>query len=100
MCRPPASCGGSDTGGTILKTAPLTGVWRSPGLVKVEGDFFMGGFAYGDGIARYLNDLGGDNLDGVIGPDGKVHPLTAMAAITASRITGAQACVRTSWAGC
>ncbi|MDF2496322.1 DcaP family trimeric outer membrane transporter [Sphingomonas sp.] len=45
------------------------------GLVKVEGDFFMAGFAYGEGIARYFNDLGGDNLDGVIAPDGKVHPL-------------------------
>lgn len=45
------------------------------GLLKMEGDFMMGGFAYGEGIARYFNDLGGTTYDGVVGPDGKVHTL-------------------------
>lgn len=46
-------------------------------LVKLGGDFAMGSFTYGDGIARYFNDLGGKGYDGVIGPDGDVRSLTA-----------------------
>lgn len=47
------------------------------GLVKLGGDFAMASFTYGDGIARYLNDLGGKGYDAVIGLDGDVRPLTA-----------------------
>ena len=47
------------------------------GLVKVKGDFVMGSFSYGEGIARYFNDLGGKGYDAVIAPNGDVELLTA-----------------------
>ena len=47
------------------------------GLAKIEGDFLMAGFTYGDGIARYFNDLGGLGYDAVIEPSGRVRPLEA-----------------------
>ena len=37
----------------------------------------MASFTYGDGIARYFNDLGGRGYDAVITPDGRVEPLRA-----------------------
>lgn len=47
------------------------------GLIKVNGDFVMGAFTYGEGISRYFNDLGGKGYDGVITPDGDLELLTA-----------------------
>lgn len=47
------------------------------GLVKVGGDFVVGAFTYGEGIARYFNDLSGKGYDGVITPSGDVELLTA-----------------------
>lgn len=47
------------------------------GLVTIYGDFLMAGLTYGDGIARYFNDLGGLGYDGVVEPDGKIRPLKA-----------------------
>lgn len=47
------------------------------GLVHVGGDFVMGGFTWGDGIARYFNDIGGKGYDAVIEPDGSVRTLQA-----------------------
>lgn len=47
------------------------------GLFKVGGDFVMAGFTYGDGVARYLNDLGGRGYDGLVQPDGELRTLSA-----------------------
>lgn len=44
-------------------------------LGHVGGDFVMASFTYGDGIARYFNDLGGRVYDGVIDADGNVRTL-------------------------
>lgn len=46
-------------------------------LIKVGGDFVMGAFTYGDGIARYFNDLGGKGYDAAIRDDGSLEVLTA-----------------------
>lgn len=46
------------------------------GLIKVNGDFVMGAFTYGEGIGRYFNDLGGKGYDAVITPAGDVELLT------------------------
>lgn len=46
-------------------------------LVKLGGDFAMAGVTYGDGVARYINDLGGRGYDALIQPDGKVRTLSA-----------------------
>jgi hypothetical protein len=43
-------------------------------------DMLMFGAAWGKGIARYLADTGGLNLDAVVGPDGKLHPLDGVGA--------------------
>lgn len=43
-------------------------------------DLLMFGAAWGKGIARYLADTGGLDLDAVVGPDGKLHTLTGMGA--------------------
>jgi Porin subfamily len=43
-------------------------------------DLLMFGAAWGRGIARYLADTGGLNLDAVVGPDGKLHPLDGVGA--------------------
>jgi hypothetical protein len=42
------------------------------------GDLLMFAAAWGKGIARYLADTGGLNLDAVVGPDGKLHTLTGI----------------------
>jgi len=47
------------------------------GLVKLGGDFAMAGVTYGDGVARYFNDLGGRGYDALIEPGGDVRTLTA-----------------------
>lgn len=47
------------------------------GLFKLGGDFAMAGVTYGDGVGRYLNDLGGRGYDGLIQPDGDVRTLSA-----------------------
>ncbi|MFK0299180.1 DcaP family trimeric outer membrane transporter [Brevundimonas sp. NPDC090276] len=47
------------------------------GLFKLGGDFAMAGVTYGDGVARYFNDLGGRGYDGLIQPDGDVRTLSA-----------------------
>lgn len=46
------------------------------GLLKLGDDFVMGGVTYGDGAARYVNDLGGRGYDGVIQPDGDLRTLS------------------------
>lgn len=46
------------------------------GLFKLGGDFAMAGFTYGDGAARYFNDLGGSGYDGLIQPDGDLRTLS------------------------
>jgi hypothetical protein len=46
-------------------------------------DLLMFGTNWGKGIARYLNDTGGLNLDAVVGPDGKLYPLTGWGAYAA-----------------
>ncbi|MFZ3483340.1 DcaP family trimeric outer membrane transporter [Sphingomonas sp. 3-13AW] len=47
------------------------------GLLQVRGDFLMAGFTFGNGIARYINDLGGRGYDAVVAPDGTIHRLKA-----------------------
>lgn len=47
------------------------------GLFKLDGDFVMASFTYGDGVARYVSDLGGRGYDGLIQPDGDVRSLSA-----------------------
>ncbi len=47
------------------------------GLVKLGEDFVMGSVTYGDGAARYVNDLAGRGYDGLIQPDGDVRTLSA-----------------------
>ncbi|HUH09124.1 MAG TPA: DcaP family trimeric outer membrane transporter [Brevundimonas sp.] len=47
------------------------------GLFKLGEDFAMAGVTYGDGVARYFNDLGGSGYDGLIQPDGEVRTLSA-----------------------
>ena len=44
------------------------------------GDLLMFAAGWGKGIARYLADTGGLNLDAVVGPDGKLHTLTGVGA--------------------
>lgn len=47
-------------------------------LVKVAGgDFIMGSFTYGEGIARYVSDLRGGGYDAAIRGDGSLDLLTA-----------------------
>ncbi len=46
------------------------------GLVKLNDDFAMAGFTYGDGVTRHFNDLGGRGYDALVQPDGKVRTLT------------------------
>lgn len=47
------------------------------GLFKLGEDFAMAGVTYGDGVARYFNDLGGRGYDGMIQPDGDLRTLSA-----------------------
>jgi hypothetical protein len=47
------------------------------GLAKVGGDFVMASFTYGDGIARYFNDLGGRGYDALVLPNLQVRTLTS-----------------------
>ena len=47
------------------------------GLIKVGDDFVMGAITYGDGVARYFNDLGGKGYDAAIREDGSLEVLTA-----------------------
>ena len=55
--------------------AQLTGSFKV-GSFASYNDLLMFGLNWGKGIARYLNDLGGANLDAVVGEDGKLHVLT------------------------
>jgi hypothetical protein len=43
-------------------------------------DLLMFAAGWGKGMARYLADTGGLDLDSVVGPDGKLHTLTALGA--------------------
>ncbi|GLQ99647.1 DcaP family trimeric outer membrane transporter [Dyella mobilis] len=44
------------------------------------GDLLMFGAGWGKGIARYLADTGGLDLDAVVEPDGKLHVLSGLGA--------------------
>lgn len=58
------------------ESAPGYGIGLS-GLAKLGGDFAMAGLTYGDGVARYFNDLGGRGYDALIEPGGDVRTLSA-----------------------
>lgn len=49
------------------------------GLASLGDDFAMASFTYGQGIARYVNDLGGRGLDALAAPDGSVETLATYA---------------------
>jgi hypothetical protein len=61
------------------KGASLSGVFKTGGSSHY-GDLLTFGTVWGKGIAHYLNDTGGLGLDGVVGPDGRLHPLTGWGA--------------------
>ncbi|MFK2900217.1 porin [Dyella jejuensis] len=54
--------------------AQLTGSFKVATLSPYS-DLLMFGAGWGKGIARYLADTGGLNLDAVVGPDGWLHTL-------------------------
>lgn len=54
--------------------AQLTGSFKVGSFVPYS-DLLMFGLNWGKGIARYLGDLGGANLDAVAGTDGRLHAL-------------------------
>ncbi len=45
------------------------------GVVKLGGDYLVGGATSGQGISRYLNDLSGKGYDATISPGGDLEPL-------------------------
>lgn len=59
---------GSDSG--MAGGLAFTGTWGPEG-----GGYFVFGALGGEGIASYLGDLGGLDLDGVVDPQGELHML-------------------------
>ncbi|WP_164931874.1 DcaP family trimeric outer membrane transporter [Dyella sp. M7H15-1] len=57
--------------------AQLSGSFKV-GPSSPYGDLLMFAAGWGKGIARYLTDTDGLNLDAIVGPDGKLHPLTGI----------------------
>jgi hypothetical protein len=55
--------------------AQLTGSFKV-GSSAPYNDMLMFGLNWGKGIARYLNDLDGANLDAIAGQDGRLHVLS------------------------
>ncbi len=45
------------------------------GVVKLGGDYLVGGVTGGQGIGRYINDLSGKGYDAAIAPGGALEPL-------------------------
>ncbi|GLQ45702.1 hypothetical protein GCM10007862_07530 [Dyella lipolytica] len=62
--------------------ASLTSSFKM-GTFSSYSDLLMFGTNWGKGIARYIADTGGLNLDAVVGPDGKLHALTGWGAYAA-----------------
>jgi hypothetical protein len=60
----------------------LTGAFKV-GQFAPYSDLLMFGTNWGKGIARYIADTGGLNLDAVVGPDGKLYALTGWGAYSA-----------------
>jgi hypothetical protein len=59
--------------------AQLSGSFKV-GSSDPYSDIFMFAAGWGKGIARYLADTDGLNLDAIVGPDGKLHTLTGVGA--------------------
>lgn len=89
--------------------AQLTGSFKL-GSFASYGDLLMFGLNWGKGIARYLNDLGGANLDAVVGQDGRLHILSEWGAYAgythywsenwrSNLVYGALRMPRSSWLG-
>lgn len=55
--------------------ASLTGAFKM-GTFASYSDLLMFGSNWGKGIARYLSDTGGLNLDAIVGPNGRLYTLT------------------------
>jgi hypothetical protein len=62
--------------------AQLSGSFKV-GSFAAYNDLLMFGLNWGKGMARYLNDLGGADLDAVVSADGRLHLLTERGAYAA-----------------